>query len=239
MGDSPMMSTPYMDPLIGSHFSTPMMDTTTTTPFMGAVGMDLDCMEQYFTPALTSEHDFSSVVDPSQLAIESQPTMTLQQQEDDSLFPPLSKEEEQQKQNDTTSENHWDLLFDDIFGTNEKPKDDVPTLKRKHVEEEKEEEEKQSKQVKTNDTRLFVCPICDRGFSRRYNLGTHIKTHNKDRVKPFACHLCTKSFDRKHDCERHISTVHMGERLYTCHTCQVSFSRRDALHRHQTQKHVD
>ncbi|KAI9303442.1 hypothetical protein BJ944DRAFT_137936, partial [Cunninghamella echinulata] len=73
---------------------------------------------------------------------------------------------------------------------------------------------------------------CQRGFTRRYNLGTHVKTHDKNRVKPFACSLCPKTFDRKHDCERHISTVHMGERLFTCAPCNVSFSRRDALHRH-------
>ncbi|KAI9282765.1 hypothetical protein BY458DRAFT_411376, partial [Sporodiniella umbellata] len=52
------------------------------------------------------------------------------------------------------------------------------------------------------------CPVCSATFDRRYNLGTHIKTHDKNRKKAFECSLCTKTFDRKHDLSRHISTVH-------------------------------
>ncbi|KAI7867138.1 hypothetical protein BDF14DRAFT_1688831, partial [Spinellus fusiger] len=73
---------------------------------------------------------------------------------------------------------------------------------------------------------------CHSKFSRRYNLGTHIKTHSKDRQKDFTCFICTKGFDRKHDCDRHIATVHLGERSYACTHCTSSFSRKDALSRH-------
>ncbi|KAI8988138.1 hypothetical protein BDF20DRAFT_790357, partial [Mycotypha africana] len=73
---------------------------------------------------------------------------------------------------------------------------------------------------------------CGAMFSRRYNLGTHVKTHNKNRAKSFSCHLCDKTFDRKHDLSRHISTVHNGERAFACAECSSTFSRKDALARH-------
>ncbi|KAI8343013.1 hypothetical protein BC941DRAFT_410202 [Chlamydoabsidia padenii] len=228
MTDSPMMTTPYMDPLIGSAHFTPMMTTSS--------GLHLD---HYFTPEITS-------VDPSQLALEQdqQPSLVLAQhdQPDDSLFPPLSHEQqlEQQQGNDL------DLFFDDLFTTDDTfPSNQVqPPIndnKRKRSNDDTldpAELDRMIKHAKINKDGLFLCSICDRGFSRRYNLGTHIKTHYKSRAKPFACHLCTKSFDRKHDCLRHISTVHKGERLHTCQKCAISFSRRDALHRHQAQKHT-
>ncbi|SAM08695.1 hypothetical protein [Absidia glauca] len=263
MADSPMMATPYMDPLMNTTtatnspniFSTPMMDAS-STPFMGATGMDLGCIEQYFTPAMDFAPDSGlTTMDPTQLAMGQQHQHQLQsqqQKDDDSLFPPLSHEEQQQLDGgaiDASSGNDMDLLFDDLFGSNEVfPSNEVCTTSTKRKLDEQNEDLPRPKQAKTTTTtvvpatandRQFVCHICDRSFNRRFNLGTHIKTHNKDRKKPFACHLCSKSFDRKHDCERHVSTVHMGERLFTCEACQVSFSRRDALHRHQLQKHVN
>ncbi|CAO3593504.1 unnamed protein product [Absidia cylindrospora] len=232
--ESPMMTTPYMDPLMASAFSTPMIDAS-STPFMGA-SSSMGDMDQFLTPAMPT--DASDLMTPM---IQQQ-----QQADDDSLFPPLSNEEkqQQQQQSSTTMENDMDVFFDDLFGaadvfpSNEVRSTTTTTTNNNNKRQRQEDTTTSSitKQAKTSD-RQFMCPVCDRGFNRRYNLGTHIKTHNKDRLKPFACDLCPKSFDRKHDCERHVSTVHRGERLFTCHPCAVSFSRRDALHRHQIQKH--
>lgn len=99
---------------------------------------------------------------------------------------------------------------------------------------------KKNKRVKTCTNAAdakFECDICHATFNRRYNLGTHIKTHDKNRSKDFACHLCLKPFDRKHDLTRHVATVHNGERAYSCNNCTSTFSRKDALVRHQLQKH--
>ncbi|KAI7867523.1 hypothetical protein BDF14DRAFT_1684486, partial [Spinellus fusiger] len=54
----------------------------------------------------------------------------------------------------------------------------------------------------------YQCPLCSVGFNRRYNLSTHIKTHDKHRIKEHACNQCEKAFDRKHDRDRHMATVH-------------------------------
>lgn len=87
------------------------------------------------------------------------------------------------------------------------------------------------------EPKLFQCPLCDHVSKRRYNLSTHIKTHDKTRIKEFSCTQCTKSFDRRHDRDRHLATVHRGERSYACDHCTIHFSRRDALDRHLIQKH--
>lgn len=90
-----------------------------------------------------------------------------------------------------------------------------------------------------SEERKFECSVCHVSFSRRYNLGTHVKTHNIGRSKDYPCTLCTKGFDRKHDLSRHIATVHNGERAFSCSLCTCTFSRKDALGRHMTQKHND
>lgn len=90
------------------------------------------------------------------------------------------------------------------------------------------------------ETKTFQCPLCDHVSKRRYNLSTHIKTHDKSRIKEFTCSQCTKRFDRRHDRDRHLATVHRGERSFTCDHCTTTtttFSRRDALDRHLIQKH--
>lgn len=89
------------------------------------------------------------------------------------------------------------------------------------------------------ETKTFQCPLCDHVSKRRYNLSTHIKTHDKSRIKEFTCSQCTKRFDRRHDRDRHLATVHSKERSYTCDHCPTAttFTRRDALDRHLIQKH--
>ncbi|KAI8583819.1 hypothetical protein K450DRAFT_220125 [Umbelopsis ramanniana AG] len=75
-------------------------------------------------------------------------------------------------------------------------------------------------------------------FSRRFNLQTHMRVHDPNRLKLFCCDVegCGKNFDRRHDLTRHEATVHRGERAYHCDYCEKPFSRKDALVRHLTVK---
>ncbi|KAI8342070.1 hypothetical protein BC941DRAFT_415283 [Chlamydoabsidia padenii] len=100
-------------------------------------------------------------------------------------------------------------------------------------------QERQTSRAKktSSDQKKYGCPICRRKFSRRYNLNTHIRTHNANRIKEFNCDHCGAGFDRKHDRERHISSVHLGNRSYSCTGCDATFSRRDALVRHRVKSH--
>ncbi|MCJ1310412.1 hypothetical protein MMC25_004076 [Agyrium rufum] len=54
-----------------------------------------------------------------------------------------------------------------------------------------------------------ICHICLRVFSRRFDLKTHLKTHDKNRELPHACDErdCGRRFARKVDLERHIRCV--------------------------------
>ncbi|KAG0170235.1 hypothetical protein DFQ28_005047 [Apophysomyces sp. BC1034] len=153
-------------------------------------------------------------------------------------------------------ENNNDLLtLDDLFGFNDiepvtiNPQPEiteaqVPKKKRKQPLDDQTPSQVPAKRKRLSinaddalDGKRFECPVCQSKFSRRYNLGTHIKTHDKQRQKNHSCYLCNKAFDRKHDCDRHISTVHHGERSFSCNECSSTFSRKDALTRHMVQKH--
>ncbi|KAF5376810.1 hypothetical protein D9757_008870 [Collybiopsis confluens] len=45
-------------------------------------------------------------------------------------------------------------------------------------------------------------------FAKNYNLKTHMKTHDPDRIKPFVCPSCGYSSDRKSDVGRHETRRH-------------------------------
>ncbi|XP_036331313.1 zinc finger protein GLIS2 homolog [Rhagoletis pomonella] len=52
-----------------------------------------------------------------------------------------------------------------------------------------------------------------RGFSARYKMLVHARTHTKE--KPHQCHLCAKSFSRAENLKIHIRS-HSGEKPYLC-----------------------
>lgn len=62
----------------------------------------------------------------------------------------------------------------------------------------------------TDPSKKFRCQQCNRGFARRYNLKTHLATHDPNRPKPFVClhRQCGRSFSRKHDLTRHGLSIH-------------------------------
>ncbi|KAG7831901.1 hypothetical protein KL920_000236 [Ogataea angusta] len=85
----------------------------------------------------------------------------------------------------------------------------------------------------------FACPVCDKKFTRPYNLKSHLRTHTNER--PFLCTICGKAFARQHDRKRH-EELHSGEKKYQCRGtladgftiwgCGKRFARTDALRRH-------
>ena len=90
----------------------------------------------------------------------------------------------------------------------------------------------------TKTTPQFSCDICNKLFTRQYNLKSHKRTHTNER--PFECTVCGKSFARQHDRKRH-EDLHTGLKRYQCKGtlkdgsswgCGKRFARTDALRRH-------
>ncbi|CAG8523068.1 12252_t:CDS:2 [Funneliformis caledonium] len=87
----------------------------------------------------------------------------------------------------------------------------------------------------------FACPICNRRFTRKFNMQTHQLTHEVDRVKPFLCSYpdCEHRFTRKHDLKRHIYGIHeLPEHEFKCFNCSRTFTRKDACKRHSLTCHL-
>ncbi|GJJ72016.1 Rab5 GDP/GTP exchange factor [Entomortierella parvispora] len=95
-----------------------------------------------------------------------------------------------------------------------------------------------AKNTTTSDVKpRYQCSVCDKTFSRPFNLRSHRATHAG--IKPFACtHLndksevCGAAFARRHDLERHICSCHSAEKLFSCDHCGAKCGRNDAFKRH-------
>ncbi|GBO09773.1 Zinc finger protein 197 [Araneus ventricosus] len=71
---------------------------------------------------------------------------------------------------------------------------------------------------KKNET--HVCNVCNKIFTRRSNLRSHVLIHSDQ--KDYACDVCGKTFLLKRSLTRH-NFVHSGLSSYVCEICKKSF----------------
>lgn len=80
--------------------------------------------------------------------------------------------------------------------------------------------------------KLFSCSLCNKSFSTKGYLETHIRFHNKERA--FSCYLCWKAFVTKND-EKHLKKhllTHTREKPYSCRVCGKSYQEKRSRDTH-------
>uniref|UniRef100_A0A4W6CDV1 Zinc finger protein 710 n=1 Tax=Lates calcarifer TaxID=8187 RepID=A0A4W6CDV1_LATCA len=82
------------------------------------------------------------------------------------------------------------------------------------------------------DQKRWKCRMCDKSYTSKYNLVTHILGHNG--IKPHGCHLCGKLFKQLSHLHTHLLT-HQGMRPHKCQVCHKAFTQTSHLKRHMMQ----
>ncbi|XP_067105024.1 zinc finger protein 710 isoform X1 [Osmerus mordax] len=78
----------------------------------------------------------------------------------------------------------------------------------------------------------WKCRMCDKSYTSKYNLVTHILGHNG--IKPHACPHCGKLFKQPSHLQTHLLT-HQGTRPHKCTVCKKGFTQTSHLKRHMLQ----
>ncbi|XP_037385685.1 zinc finger protein 366 [Talpa occidentalis] len=120
-----------------------------------------------------------------------------------------------------------------------------PLLPRKAEPREREETKQKVERVDVNvqiDDSYYVdvggaqkrwqCPTCDKSYTSKYNLVTHILGHSG--IKPHACTRCGKLFKQLSHLHTHMLT-HQGTRPHKCQVCHKAFTQTSHLKRHMMQ----
>ncbi|XP_039176712.1 zinc finger protein 366 isoform X2 [Crotalus tigris] len=82
------------------------------------------------------------------------------------------------------------------------------------------------------EQKRWQCPMCDKSYTSKYNLVTHILGHSG--IKPHACSRCGKLFKQLSHLHTHMLT-HQGTRPHKCQVCHKAFTQTSHLKRHMMQ----
>lgn len=77
--------------------------------------------------------------------------------------------------------------------------------------------------------RRWQCRMCEKSYTSKYNLVTHILGHNG--IKPHSCPHCGKLFKQPSHLQTHLLT-HQGTRPHKCEVCGKAFTQTSHLKRH-------
>ncbi|KAG9488069.1 hypothetical protein GDO78_007722 [Eleutherodactylus coqui] len=86
--------------------------------------------------------------------------------------------------------------------------------------------------VEVGDQKRWKCSKCEKSYTSKYNLVTHILGHSG--IKPHACSRCGKLFKQLSHLHTHMLT-HQGTRPHKCQVCNKAFTQTSHLKRHMMQ----
>lgn len=86
----------------------------------------------------------------------------------------------------------------------------------------------------------YQCKICRRSFKQLSHLQSHTLTHNHNNIKPFRCDTCNKGFTQISHLKRHKLLIHTThtQRPYICEQCCKGFVFQSELKQHFEKVHV-
>jgi len=83
----------------------------------------------------------------------------------------------------------------------------------------------------------FDCNICEKLFSNKYQLKSHISIKHEDPDR-FKCHVCDKRLNSRPNLRRHLQTHEENvQKPFSCEHCPKWFQLKEALNQHQRQVH--
>ncbi|XP_065224304.1 zinc finger protein 62-like [Planococcus citri] len=126
-------------------------------------------------------------------------------------------------------------------GLTVKERDSTAVLNAKKVRKLVSSKGKKNSSKLQNSSQFFVCNVCHRNFSRRYDLERHLISH--EALKPFKCAECDKSFARKDVMRNHIILMHINDpgsldSHYCCAHCQYRCRFKEMLVYHIKKNHL-
>ena len=112
--------------------------------------------------------------------------------------------------------------FTDVMDVNDVAGEEV-VVRKKPAKKKKKNQSKEFGKVSKSGTsvkKAHECPICDKMFSSREAIRTHMKLHSDPDL--FRCKICDKDFKFKQSLQRHMSH-HTGEFPFYCRICGKGF----------------